>query len=89
MKYIVVNTYRVVPVVDDMLSKVINHLRFRGYTCHESTKPPAKRTLRRWAKQNRARAICGCWIDTKSGSRCEVHHVMSWLSVLLSKEMYR
>jgi hypothetical protein len=85
MKYIIVNTFRVVPVQDDVYNKVINHLRFRGYTCHEAVKPPAKRTLRRWAQQNRAKAICGCWVNAARGTRCEAHNVMSWLTVLQRK----
>lgn len=62
---------------------VINRLRARGYKAYEVENPPCLQTIRQWIRQGKCKAICGCWIDAESGSRCPIHHAMSWLTVYL------
>lgn len=57
--------------------------RFKlNYACREVTQPPSQRTIRRWREYGRCKAICGCWISTERGARCETHNVMSWLTAV-------
>lgn len=80
MRYILVNNHRVVRTVEEYFSQAIRHLWFRGYTARECVKPPAKRTRQRWKQTGKAKAICGCWISSQRGERCNTHNAMSWLS---------
>jgi shikimate 5-dehydrogenase len=64
------------------------HLR---YNVQEVSAPPSKRTLQRWVKNGRARATCGCWVNTDKGARCPTHNKQSWLTVYYKKvvELYK
>lgn len=84
MKYLMVNKPRlkIVPVDNNSLKEAFRNLSIRGYNPREVAKPPSKRTIRRWRKQGKCRALCGCFIPCVSGERCYNHNEMSWLTAL-------
>jgi hypothetical protein len=89
MKYILTErgTFRpvrkLIKVAEDKdLGKVFAHLLLMGYNPRVVSKPPSKRTARRWRQGGRARAICGCWVHSTFG-RCAKHGKMSWLAGLI------
>jgi hypothetical protein len=64
------------------VNDIASRFRSKGYTVREVCDPPSERTRRRWIKQGKCRAICGCWIDTLPGQRCPKHNTMSWLTAV-------
>jgi hypothetical protein len=70
---------KIMIVSEDKFHEVYPLLRYK-YNAREVCKPPSKRTLRRWKRSNRGRAICGCWVPFERGERCYTHNAMSWLS---------
>jgi hypothetical protein len=93
MKYILVDfsnsTRKILCVSDESKFEIIlAHFRKR-FSCREVTKPPSKRTVRRWRKSGRCKALCGCWISCGRGERCQKHNCMSWLTAVYNiKGMY-
>lgn len=72
---------RILPVAEENYNNILSLLK-RGRQVYEISKPPSRRTLGRWAKSGRCKALCGCWISSESGARCSEHSSMSWLTAV-------
>lgn len=80
-----VNFRKVIPIHEGNMMSAYSNLKRTCNNVEEVGKPPAARTVRRWKQRKLCRAICGCFIPCISGSRCEVHNKMSWLTALNMK----
>lgn len=86
MKYILIDVSssarKVLCISDESrFEKILASLK-KQFSCREVTKPPSQRTIRRWRKSGRCRALCGCWISCTRGERCQKHNCMSWLTAV-------
>ena len=84
MRYVLINIScnkrKVIPICEENFNKVYPLLCYKYSGTQEIRKPPSNYLIDTWRANNRARALCGCWVVGQA--RCEAHNKMSWLSAV-------